>query len=841
MRLSRRATRLGEDLFDDVRYGLRTIARRPAFALVAICSLALGVGANTAIFSIAKAVLLDPLTVPHPEHLRLLRWEFPGNQPMNSLHGDVERTTSGSTTSTSFSYPVYEAFKQNNEIFDDLTAFEPESRRFASIVDGEAESVSAQLVSGTFFSTFQVNAVEGRTLLPSDDLVGASPATVISDAYWEQQFDRSPGAVGSVIEVNRIPVTIVGVLPATFRGVRPGRGPDLFLPLFLQSTVNPLIIDGQKRDVFADGQRWWVAVMGRIKPRVTDKQATVALEGIFAQTVRNTLPDRSHKGLDRLHVNIEPGNRGLQAIGNNFQDVIRVLMVVVGLLLVLACANLATLLLVRIGSRRRELSVRTALGAQRSRILRQVVTESLLLAFLGGSAGLALGYAGRNLISHFLQLPLPVQFDSKVLGFTFFISLLTGLLFGGFPAWHATRSDVSSGLKYSTATTGRSRLFLGKLLVAVQLCLSVVLLIGAGLFLRTLNNLLHTQLGFQPEHLLLFDLNLPKNEYQTDASRIVLFNQLQTQIDALPGVNSATFSASAMLAEDTSTTNFDPQGDAAPRHEKVWMNVVGTNYFQTMGIPLRFGRTFGNLDSESTFKVAVINSRLAHEFFENENPLVKTFNDEHIHVIGICGDAKFKNLRMDPPPTYYLLYSQWGQNNSVTFQVKTAVLPGSLTGAIRKVLQDLDGGLPITNVRTQDEQIAETLRKETLYATLTTAFGLLAALIAGIGVYGIMAYIVSGRTNEIGIRMALGAQASHVLRVVLLEALYLAIVGIGAGLVISILVSRIVESLLYGLRSSDPLTLAAAAVFLMAIVLAASWIPARRAARVDPMQALRNE
>jgi predicted permease len=831
------------ELRADVRHGLRTMAKSPGFTIVAISSLALGIGANTAIFSTTKAILLDSLDVPHPEQLRFLRWEFPGSQPMNSLHGDLEKTKSKATTSTSFSYPVYQALKRYNEVFEDLTAFEPDSRRYVSSVDGEVESVFAQLVSGNFFSTFKVVAIVGRTLLPSDDVAaGSGFVVVISEAYWAQQFGRSPAVIGKVIHLNRIPMTVVGVIPVSFTGSQLGKGPDIFLPLTMQPIINPLVIDGVNRNEFTDGQRWWLAVVGRIKPHVTDTQALESLEEVFAQTVKITLPDTYHRGLDRLRIKIEPGNRGLQELNNEFSEVTRLLTTVVGLVLLLACANLANLLLARSASRRRELSVRIALGAQRSRIMRQIITECMLLASLGGFAGLALGYVGRNLVPHVLHLTVPVNFDWPVMGFTLAISLLTGLLFGAFPAWQATRADMQSGLKDTArATIGRSRMFLGKSLVIVQVCLSTVLLIGAGLFLRTLYNLTHTQLGFQPEHLLLFDLNLPKNQYKTDASRAALLSQVQAQILALPGVTSATLSASALLAGDSSTTNFDPDGDKSPRHETAWMNVVGMNYFETMGIPIRAGREFGNEDSESTSKVAVINLRLAHEFFPNENPIDKTFNNEHIRIVGICGDAKFKSLRMDPPPTYYLFYPQSAEDNSVTFQVKTAVVPGSLTGSIRSIVRSLDSELPITNIRTQKEQINDTLREERLFATLTSAFGVLAVLIAGVGVYGIMTYIVSGRTNEIAIRIALGAQTAQVLRTVLLQAGSLGAAGIGVGLIIALMMSRLVQRLLYGLQPNDPITLAAGAALLVAITLAASWIPARRAARVDPMQALQHE
>lgn len=763
---------------------------------------------------------------------------------MYSLQGDLEQTKSGATVSTSFSYPLYQAMKNHGEAFENVTAFDPEVRTFVSAVNSKAEPVSVQMVSGNFFATFRIIAVLGRTLLPADDIaVGSGPVVEISDSYWAQRFGRSPQVIGKVIELNGIPVTVVGITPRGFTGPRPGKSPDIYLPLTMQPVVEPLVVDPLATDgnnQFTDGEHWWVAVIARVKPHVTDAQALASLEGVFVRTAKDTM-DKHHDNLDQLRLNISPGSRGLVTLSNEFSQTAHVLLAVVGLVLLLACANVANLLLARSASRNREVSIRIALGAGRSRIMRQVLTENMLLALLGGGAGLILGYLGRDLVPHVLHQNVTVNFDWQVMAFTFAISLVTGLLFGGLPAWRTTLLDMQSGLQDTArGTLRKSKTLLGKSLVVLQVCLSTVLLIGAGLFLRTLHNLNHAQLGFQPERLLLFDLSVLERQYTNQETRSATFDQLKTQIAALPGVKMTTFSEAALLAGDTSTTNFDPNGET-PRSEKAWLNAIGDNYFETMGIPLVAGRAFSNEDTATGPKVAVINLRLAHQFFPNENPIGRTFNDDHIRIVGIGGDAKFKDLRMEPPPTYYRPYRQSATSNSVTFAVKAAVMPSSLTEAVRSVVLSLDKDLLITNMRTQDEQINDSLREERLFATLTTGFGLLALLLASIGVYGITAYTVSRRTNEIGIRMALGAQRPQVLRMVLREACWLAAAGVGTGLAISLVVGHLVRSLLYDLRSSDPLTLATAGTILIAVILVASWMPARRAASLHPMKALRHE
>ena len=535
------------------------------------------------------------------------------------------------------------------------------------------------------------------------------------------------------------------------------------------------------------------------------------------------------------------GGRGdAQRTENEFVPVAFGLSALAGLVLVLACVNLANLLLARAAARRRELSVRMVLGAGRGRVARQMMTESTLLALLGGGAGTAVGYAGRNVIPHYLNHQ-PPAFDWKVYAFAARLSLLTGFLFGGIPAWRATRMEIQRGLQDSARSTAdRSHSRLGRSLVVIQVCLSMMLLIGTGLFIRTVRNLLHVQLGFDPQQILLFDIALPAKVYPKPEQCAAAFRQIEERLGAIPGVLSLTFSVDPLIDGYTSTSSFDPAGEPKGQN-KAWMNVVGDSFFRTMRIPLLAGRDFELEDTAISPRVAIVNEELARRFLPGRNPIGLTFNSPPIRIVGIVGNTKFYDLRQVPPPTYYLPESQNGGWNQVTFEVRTAGNPASIADAARIAVRGFDSELPLTKVRTQVEQIDESIREERLFALLATGFGLLALVLACIGIYGIMAYTVSRRTNEIGIRMALGAEPRQVRRMVLREASWMAAAGILAGAGAAVALGKLMAGILYGVRAWDWLTLAGSAALLFAVTLAAGWIPARRAARVDPMEALRHE
>jgi predicted permease len=557
--------------------------------------------------------------------------------------------------------------------------------------------------------------------------------------------------------------------------------------------------------------------------------------------------------MDQFHLRLEPGDRGLDNLKSGFAKSLYVLFSLAGLVLLLACVNLANLLLARAAARQREMSTRLALGAQRIHILRQVLTESLLLSTMGGVAGLVLGYLGRNVIPRLLASPSQpamtvVDFDWPVLAFTAGLSLATGVLFGIVPAWQATRSDGNAALNDAHhATAGHRGMWFGKALVVFQIGLSTILLIGAGLFVRTLANLNHTPLGFRADHILLFRLNPPRTRY-SDARMTAFYQQLEEKLASLPGVRSVSMSNIAIIGDGHSGSTFHVSGTPVETEAvRVQTNHVGANFFQTMGIPILQGRGFDLHDTAASPRVAVVNRALARQFFPNENPIGKTFEADAedvnapVEIVGIAADTRYADLRSDTPPTFYLPYSQALVLGRMVIEIHTQAEPASILSQVRSVVASMDRDLPLIDVRTMTEQIKATMSGERIFAQLTSGFGLLALVLACIGIYGIMAYTVARRTGEIGIRMALGAEAGQVLRMVLREASWMALAGVALGLGSALWLARFLGAMLYGLKPSDPPTLAGAAVLLLLIALLAAFGPARRASRVDPVHALRHQ
>lgn len=832
--------RLWDDLRSDLRYAVRMLAKSPCFTTVAIGSLALGIGANTAIFSMTRTALFENLPVPHPEDLRQLHWIFHGkDQPMFWLSGGIDERDAQTIISSSFSAPAYRNLRQNI-VFQDLIAFS--DHRMEMSFDGYAESGNAEYVSGNFFPALGLKAQAGRLLAPSDDLAaGSSSAVVISEAYWETRFARSPAVIGKTLEVNRIPLTIVGVAPPGFHGFRIYARPKIFLPLSMDAVISP----NGTTSRLNDPETWWLSIFGRIQPGVSDAQAQAALDGIFRQTIVETLKKRGNVSLDSMHLMVSPGNRGDNPYRLHFVQMDSVLLALSALVLLLACANLANLLLARASARQKEVSLRIALGAGRARILRQVFTENLLVALCGGIAGTTLGYAGRNLTPKLLGQP-PAKFDLTILAFAIALSLVTCILFGGVPAWRAMHADAQEAMRETPQMTSRrSRTRLGKSLVVMQVALSLILLAGAGLFLQTLNNLLRVQLGFQPERLLLFDLSLTP-QYKTETARAAAYQEIASRLAMIPGVISSSYSTDSLIANTTSTSNFDITGQP-PDVKRAWENVVGPHFLETMGIPLIAGRSFGRQDTATSEKVAIVNQQLVQSFFPNQNPIGQTFNTGSvssggIRIVGVCGNTRFKDLRDAPPPTFDLFSRQtadYGPGGQMTFAVKTVADPAAVTASIRQTVHNFDRDLPIYRLRTQAQQIDDSLHAERLFAFLTSGFGLLAVVLACIGIYGVMAYTVARRTNEIGIRIALGAQASQVMGMILGEALWLVLAGVVVGAGITLLLTRSLQSMLYGLKPNDPLTLLASGALMLAVALLASFIPARTASKVNPIEALR--
>jgi predicted permease len=758
-------------------------------------------------------------------------------------------TPDGKHLSTSFTYPAYQQLRRQNRVFDDVFAFK-EFPRLTATIDAQSEAVSAQLVSGNFYRTLGVQTVLGRPILDSDDgAPGSGAVAVISDEFWTRRFGRSPDVVGKTIQLNLTPVTIIGVNPKGFTGASSTQeAPDMILPFSMAPIATPV---WSKNPLLTDPDLWWVPVMGRVKPGVSDEQARAALDVVLNAAVRSTVTMGKDEAIPSLI--LQDGSRGENYAGVLFSKPAYVLAVLSGFVLLLACANLANLLLARASSRQREMSVRLALGAGRSRILRQMFTESLLLSCVGGIAGLGLGYCGRNLIPHLLSsswhaFTSDIEFDWKIFGFTAAISILTGLLFGLAPAWQASRTQVSSGLKDNAqSVTQRSRNVTGKTIVVVQVALSMLLLVGAGLFVRTLMNLNGSHLGFRPDGILLFSLQPPRTRY-AEPKDLAFYHRVEERLRAVPGVDAVTLSDITLISNGISDRDFTPDGlpkKPTEEEQSALVMSVGQDFFSTMGIPIIAGRAFSSTDTETSPFVAIVNQRLVKEFFPaNINPIGRTFTQDkqHITIVGICGDAKYNSLRYDPPATFYLPYrQQLSGRQSMTYEISTRMKPAAIVPALRAAVASVDKDVPLLDVRTQQEQIDDTTRNERIFASLTSGFGVLALILACIGIYGIMAYAISRRTNEIGIRMALGARPGRVLRMVLGEAWWMAVIGVVAGLGAAVAMGRLIASMLFGLKPWDPVTLGIAALLLVAVAFAASWIPAQRAAGVEPMKALRHE
>ena len=839
-----RGTMWLESIMQDVRFGLRQLRKSPGFTIIAIGSLALGIGANTAMFTITNGVLLDRLAIYKPEELRLFAWTAGKNRVPIRIWGHWNGVTH---TCTSFSYPIYQLLRHQTTFFEDVFAFKDIPQVTVSVAN-KPEPVTAELVSGNFYSALGVNTALGRAIQNSDDgAPGSAAVAVISDRFWARHFGRSPDVIGKTIQVNLATVTVVGVNPRAFTGAsNVERSPDIFLPF----SMEPVAAPNGDESLLSNPDQWWVLVMGRIKPGTSDESARAAMDVVLSNAVRSTMTVEEDQSVPRFA--IQDGSRGENLDGEQYSRPVYVLMALAGVVLLLACANLANLLLARAGSRQRELSVRFALGAKQGRILRQMLIESLLLSAAGGAAGLLLGYCSRNAIPHLTSSSWQtavnnVRVDWKFFGFTAAISLFTGLLFGFMPAWRAMHTPVNSGLKETahSATQGSSNLS-GKILVAVQIALSMLLLVGAGLFIRTLTNLNGNRLGFQPENIVLFEIQAPGTRYPAPKD-LALYRKIEERLASAPGIRSVSLSKNPLVAGNVSNDDFVPDGLPPKLNGPAYVddNVVGQNFFATMGIPILAGRSFDSTDTETSPLVAIVNQRLVKEYFPNINPVGRTFisNKKRIEIIGVSGDTRYATLRDDPPATFYTLYRQQSKSEpSMTFEVSSPIeQSAALVPMLRSAVASVDEDLPLLDIRTQNAQISDRTRQERIFASLTSGFGLLALILACIGIYGIMAYSVSRRTNEIGIRMALGAEREQVLRMVLGESTWIAVIGVAAGTCSALALVRLIASMLYELKPYDPLTFTASAALLLLVGLAASWIPARRAASLDPMRALRHE
>lgn len=840
-----RGLRLIDELRGDLGYGLRQMRAAPMFTAIAVGILAIAVGANTAVFSVIEAALWRMLPVERPEELRELAWTARQDGFSGWYNGSMRPYPGGGLIATSFAYPVYAHVRDNSTAFADLFLFDRNDRINIGVA-GQAHVVPGLLVSGSFFRGLGVEMAIGRPIVPEDDRAGTPPVAVLSYRCWQRLFGGNPSALGQTITVNSAPAVVIGVTPPGFYGVEPGRPIDLVVPI---TAILPAFYDDMP-DILRSSRHWGFRVMGRLKPGVTDEEAQTETEAL----VRQALPVNpgQDERYDLTDVLVNAGGQGLDALRRNYARPLWLLMGIAGAILLIACANIAGLLLTRATSRQREISIRLAVGAGRARLVRQLLTESFLLACVGGGLGIGLAFVVRDRLLPLLNLvqePLEVTLGLNLwlLAFSIGLCLAVGVLCGILPALRATRANVAPMLARAmpSGSASGSRLFAGKTLIALQVALSVVLLVGAGLFVGTLVNLRSEALGFRPEHVLLFDMDAALSGYE--GTRLHdFYERALERVSAAPGVRAASMSQYGLLEGGGRTEDIVVSG--APRgRAKMHVHVlfVAPRFFETMGIPLLVGRDFTSSDREAAPRVALGNQTLARRLPGGRSPVGRRIRygeppDGDTEIIGMVADARFATLREPSPPILYLPYRQH-QHHRMTFAMRAAGAPAALASAIRQTLAELDPNVPLLNVMTQNEQINRSVQQERTFAQLVSGFAALAVLLACLGIYGTLAYSVARRTSEIGLRMALGARPWNIVQLVLRESLIPVVMGAVLGLAGAIASTRLVESMLFGLTPHDAPTFLIATLALVGSALLAAWLPSRRAARVDPMSALRCE
>jgi predicted permease len=833
-----------ETFLQDTGFGLRSMLRTPAITAVALASLALGIGANTAIFSFLDAMMLRSLPVRDPQQLVKL-----GDQDWGGI-------TDGFACTELYSYPFYREFQRRNSAFSDTAALFSMMNNVHGFVDNQQESqlINVQTVSGTYFQTLGVSAQMGRMLNDADDSSeGDHPVVVISESFWKRVFGGDRSVLNHQLKLGNIVYEIVGVAPPEFFGTKVGEAPDVWAPLSMAGVIPPGW--GSYKKNFSES----LYIVGRLKPGVTVEQATANTNVLFAQILRSfpdaKLTQENVANLTRAHVALESMASGRSDLRRTYSGPLMVLMTIVGLVLLIACANIANLLLARSTGRARELAVRQALGARRSRIARQLFTESLLLALGGGALGIAFAAAANRVLLGMISrsadaVSLDVSLNLRLLAFTFAVTVSTAVLFGTLPALRATRLPLVESLKSGRgASAPAGRLPLAKILVVSQVALSLGLMVAACLFLRTLVNLNRVDVGFNKENVLRLDIDSHFTGYKGDDPRLILlFKQIEDRVNALPGVKAASFSAFTFI-EGSWNTGIRVPGMPEDRNANVNHNIIGNGYFATMQIPILAGRAFGPQDTATSQRVAIISEHMARTLFPAGSPIGHTYflgsdgdleKPSQVQVIGVARDVKFHSLERPAGYIDYFPYTQqkWNFGN---FQVRYSGEFSSIANEVQQAIHSVDRRLPITHLTTVAAQVARSFTNETIIAELSAFFGMVAVFLSCIGLYGLMSYLVGRRTGEIGIRMALGANRSEVAWQVLREIGLLVIAGIAVGLPLTLFGIRLVRNMLYGLSGTDPFSLTAATALLLFAGMAAGYLPARRASSVDPVVALRDE
>ena len=842
-------------MWSDIRYALRSFRTAKLFSIVAIFSLALGMGANTAIFSLLDQVMLQLLPVKQPEQLVALKMEgmhYGNNSGMNAI-----------------SYPMYKDFKDHNQVFSGMFG------RFATPASmgagGRTERVSAELVTGSYFPVLGVRPAIGRTFDESDDrLPGAHPLVVLSYAFWQSRFALDPAVIGRTVVINGRNMTVIGVAQQGFEGVQLEYHTQVFIPMMMKAQMTPMW------DALKD-RRWrWVNAFGRLKPGVSLTQAQAALQPFMHSMLEMEVQEAAFKNASpydrqqflRCTIKLLPGSQGHSYIRESLSKPLWMLLAITGAVLLMACTNLANLVLARATGRQREIAVRLAVGASRAQIIRQLLIESLLLSFMGAVAGLWVGWAANKLlVAMFLppdtgdySLRVATAPDGRLLVFTFVLMLVTTVLFGLVPALRASRPDVTPTLKNEAgAVLGGTQSGFRNALVVLQVTLSLLLLIGAGLFTRTLANLRNLGPGFPTERLIGFNLDPSLNGYSSERSKI-FYQRLTDELSAIPGVTSVGLASQRILEEDEwdssmTVEGYTPKPGQGPQP---YMNSVGPNYFATLGIPVLKGRDFTTQDVQEvkrgphpddyTPTRIIINESFAKKYFAGRDPIGRHvgFGSDPgtktpMEIIGVVKDVKYTNLRDEIPVQAFVPFLASRYVGAMTVYIRSAFEPKDLAGLVRRKVQQLDPNLPIYGMRSTDEQIDLSLRSERLIASLSAAFGFVATILAVTGLYGVMAYTVSRRTREIGIRMALGAVRTNVLWMVMREVLLLVGAGVILGIPAAIGLTYLIRQLLYGLEPNDPATIASATILSVAVASLAGFVPAVRASRVEPTAALRYE
>jgi predicted permease len=836
-----------ESIVYDIRYSLRILAKSPGFTAVAILSLALGIGANTAIFTLINSLMLKSLPVIHPEELVAFGQEFGGGRVAGIPAGPWDI----------FPYDFYQQLQQQQSMFQDIAAYSSfptqiSVRSTASSTSSATQAIG-HLVSGNFFSVLGAEPLLGRPIQPTDaDAPGRNPVAVVSYRYWQQSLSANPSVVGSAITINEMPFTVIGVMPPKFYGVDTN-SPDMWLPLTMQAevTLQPTLL--------APNGLQWLHLMGRRKPDTNMKQAeawvTAQAQQYLTDHEAHPISAETSQQIQKSFVQLLPGEAGVSTMRILYRQPLHILMGVVVLVLLIACANLANFLLAKAASREREFSTRLALGSSRARIVRQILTETLLLSFIGSSLGLFLAFWGTRLLIDLVigeNPALSATPDLHVLAFTFGLSILTALLFGIAPALRISRMSATPALTSNTRTAsssgGRASHLLPNILVTAQVMLSLMLLAGTGLFLRTLRNLQTEDYGFNRTNVLLVQFNAKFAGYKPEQLN-GLYDRILSRLDALPGVKSATLSGVPAINAGNWGSPIDIKGytPAPGEHLNTLINRVSTDYFKTLDIPVMQGRAIESRDTATSPKIVIVNQTLADHFFPHGDAIGHRFTvgDPEVkgewEIAGVVGTTKYASPRDDARRMIYLPVTQLTGDDSYVYwiQLRTTGDPTKITTAVRAALAEIDPNLPILEVKTIDQQIDGLMDRETLISQISTFFSLLALLLACIGLYGVMTYNVIRRTNEIGIRIALGAQSTSVLWMILKESLILLAIGISVGVPAALAATRAIQSQLFGLSPTDPFTFLAATLTISVVTLIAAWFPAHRATKVDPIIALR--